>query len=121
MDAASMACLRGRTPLLAAVIGILLFPALAPARERLGFIDIVAHSAGPDLAVRRTFLYEATPAPAVFESAIDAIFGARKINRERLLQSESAGPSSVGLTLLPAEPVPFGRPGDVRLLELRFK
>jgi len=143
MATGSLACLRWRTPLLAAVAGILLFPASAPAQERLGFIEIlsprewisqasrsirvrerddirirgrayqpggvaritidgvevtlspqadstvlftgyatadtvprdveiVAHSAGPDLAVRRTFPYMPTPAPAVFVNSIDA-------------------------------------------------
>ncbi len=56
-----------------------------------------------------------------FIGALDALFGARKVNAERLRQAgiETAGGAT--LFLLPKEPMRSSRPGDVRLLELRFR
>ena len=61
-----------------------------------------------------------TAGALTFVGAVDALVGARKVNRDRL---EAAGQSgdAFSMAVLPTSAVANGRAGDLRLLELRFR
>ena len=56
-----------------------------------------------------------------FIGALDALFGAKKTNAERLRRAGVTSSADMALRLLPTGPVLDSRPGDFRLLELRFR
>ena len=57
----------------------------------------------------------------VFIGALDALIGAKGVNARRLRDAGVTDSQDMALRVLPSEPVLNSRPGDVRLLELRFR
>ena len=53
--------------------------------------------------------------------AVDALLGARKVNRERLRAAGAGDSGGMSVDLLPTSELRQSRQGDLRLLELRFR